>query len=41
MDLHDIKRAMRFDEDELRIANQLSMLYTRAQVEQLAGKKKL
>ena len=41
MDLNDIKRAMRFDEDELRIANQLEMLYTRAQVEQLADKKKL
>ena len=32
---------MRFDDDDLRLANRLPMLFTKEEVEKMAGKKKI
>jgi hypothetical protein len=41
VDINVIKRAMRFDDDDLRLANRVPMLFTREEVEKMAGKKKI
>jgi hypothetical protein len=41
VDINVIKRAMRFDDDDLRLANRVPMLFTREEVEKMAGKKKM
>ena len=41
LDLNDIKRALRFTDDDLRLGNRLPMLFTREECDKMAVKKKI